>query len=63
MMDDYKETLINEEDVLKLYKQLSIDVCIPLDLERMGREYQEAFAVLERNDYCTFAFVKESLTR
>lgn len=63
MMDDYKDILINEEDVHKLYKQLNIDVCTPLDIDRLGREYQEAFAMLERDDYCTFAFVNDTLTR
>lgn len=61
MMDDYKDILVNEEDAIKLYKQLGIDVCIPLDIDRLGREYQEAFAVLERDDYCTFAFVNDTL--
>lgn len=61
MMDDYKDILVNEEDALKLYKQLGIDVCISIDIDRMGREYQEAFAVLERDDYCTFAFLKSTI--
>lgn len=57
MMEDNKDSVIDEEDILKLYKKLSIDMRMPLDINQIGREYQESFASLEREDYCTFAFV------
>lgn len=58
-MDNIADMVISEEEILNLYKLLQIDINIPLDIDRLGKEYQEAVADICKEDYCTYAFVGE----
>lgn len=56
-MENIADVVISEEDILNLYKILQIDISIPLDLDRLGKEYQEAVADIGKESFCTYAFV------
>lgn len=54
------DTGISIVDINRVYEQLSINLDVSLDIEKLAREYRETCALIEKDDFSTYAFAADS---
>ena len=57
MINNSKEEIIKEEDIIATYNKLGISTNSALDINQLARDYKEAIAMIQKEDYCTYAFI------